>query len=134
MNLNNLRKREPSAVSSNIMLYFDNLESHLINHINNAEYVIGCVSWLTNLKIIQSLQNKIGVKIIIQKENFIKRDYNYSICLNEYYINLRKGYKSLPNLFNNIDDITLDDSHCMSQICTNKLSDVSGLPINIQNL
>ncbi len=123
MNLNHLRKKEPSAVSSNMILYFDNLEGHLINHINQAEYIIGCVSWLTNLKIIQSLQDKKGIKIVIQKENFIKRDYNYSICLNQYYINLRKGYKSLPNLFNNIDDIDLNEDHCMNQICKNKLSD-----------
>ena len=124
MNLNHLRKNDiPSAASSNIILYFDNLENSLIKHIEEAEYVIGCVSWLTNMKIIKSLQNKKGVKLVIQKENFIKRDYNYSICLNEYYINLRKGYKSLPNLFNNIDNLKLDSDHPLFQICDKKLSD-----------
>ena len=124
MNLNHLRKNDiPSTASSNIILYFDNLENSLIKHIEEAEYVIGCVSWLTNMKIIESLQNKKGVKLVIQKENFIKRDYNYSICLNEYYINLRKGYKSLPNLFNNIDNLKLDSDHPLFQICDKKLSD-----------
>ena len=125
MNLNHLRNNndDPCKVSSNIILYFDNLEDNLINHINDAEYVIGCVSWLTNMKIIKALQNKKGVKIVIQKENFMKRDFNYSICLNEFYINLRKGYKAIPNLFNNIKNINLDETAPLNQICTNKLSD-----------
>lgn len=125
MNLNHLRKNDndPSKVSNNVILYFDNLEENLINHIKDAEYVIGCVSWLTNLKIIKALHNKKGVKIVIQKENFIKRDYSYSICLNEYYINLRKGYKAVPNLFNNIENIKTDEDSAMHQICKNKLSD-----------
>jgi len=127
MNLNHLRTSETDdetcIISSNIILYFDNLESHLINHIKDAEYVIGCVSWLTNDKIIKAFQNKKGVKIVIQKENFIKRDYNYSICLNDYYINLRKGYKSLPNLFNNIQNIDINENSPLYQLCTKKLSD-----------
>jgi hypothetical protein len=125
MNLNHLRNNnnDPSKVTNNVILYFDNLEENLINHIKDAEYVIGCVSWLTNLKIIKALQRKKGVKIVIQKENFIKRDYSYSVCLNEYYINLRKGYKAVPNLFNNIENIKIDKNSSIHQLCENKLSD-----------
>jgi len=84
--------------SNNVMVYFENIEERLIELIDSASYCVGCVAWLTNIKILEKLQEKKGVKIIIQKEPYIKRDFNNNIRHNTYYIHLRKLYKSIPNL------------------------------------
>lgn len=124
MNLNNLRNKYITKITSEqTSVYFNDIEKRLIEKIKEADYIIGCVSWLTNKKIIQELEKKIGVKIIIQKEKFLKRDYSHYICFNKFYVDLRKGYKSLPNLFNNIDNISIDKSSALYQLCTKKLSD-----------
>jgi hypothetical protein len=128
MNLNDFRKKNNDFITTEeTNVYFNDLENKLIEKINEASYVIGCVAWLTNKKIIKALEKKEGVKIIIQKEKFLKRDYNYYICFNKYYVNLRKGYKSLPNLFNNIDNINVEENSPMFQICNKKLSDDTDL-------
>ncbi len=125
MNFNDLRRANHNIDSNGkTSVFFNNLEEILINKIRKAEYIIGCVSWLTNSNIINELEKKKGVKIIIQKERFLKRDYNYFICFNKFYIDLRKGYKSLPNLFNNFPNtLNFDKETSLGQICSKKLSD-----------
>jgi len=124
MNLNDIRNKNINIIKNQIMnVYFSDIEKNLLEKIQNAHFIMGCISWLTNNKIIQELEKKKGIKIIVQKEFFLKRDYNYYICNNNYYINLRKGYKSLPNLFNNIDGIEIDKESPIYQLCTKKLAD-----------
>ena len=125
MNFNHLRKKnnytcDESQITS---VYFNDLENKLIDKIRGADYVMGCVSWLTNSTIIEELEKKKGVKIIIQKENFLKRDFSHYICFNKYFIDLRKGYKSLPNLFNNISNLIIPEESAIHQLCTKKLTD-----------
>jgi len=108
-NFNDLRNNlntimEPKVENKEIDVYFENIEEKLIDLIDSASYCIGCVSWLTNIKILEKLQEKEGVKIIIQKEPYIKRDFNNDIRHNNYYIRLRRLYKSIPNLFEDIEN------------------------------
>ena len=124
MNFNHLRKKNNTNNElQNTSVYFNDLENKLINKIREADYVMGCVSWLTNTTVIDELEKKKGIKIIVQKENFLKRDFNHYICFNKYFIDLRKGYKSLPNLFNNISNINISNTSPIHQLCTKKLTD-----------
>ena len=60
--------------TGNTTVYFRDLESHLISHINNADAVIGCVAWLTSKTIIEALSHKNPVSLVVQKEDFLRPD------------------------------------------------------------
>ncbi|AKI80115.1 putative phospholipase D/nuclease [Acanthamoeba polyphaga mimivirus] len=99
INLNKIKSSNyHSEISDNsIRPYFENLEQHLVEYINKATYVIGCIAWLTNDNIISSLQQKKGIKIIVNKEEFLNP--NMEIAKKNYYCTLRSKYQSLPNMF-----------------------------------
>lgn len=54
-----------------VIVYFQEIEQHLLKHIQSADYIIGCVAWLTNENILSALSQKKGVKIIVNKEDFL---------------------------------------------------------------
>jgi phosphatidylserine/phosphatidylglycerophosphate/cardiolipin synthase-like enzyme len=56
-----------------VICYFDHIKDHLIQHINAADCIIGCVAWLTSKDILQALEDKL-VSIIVQKEDFLRPD------------------------------------------------------------
>ena len=61
--------------SRNITVYFNNLESSVIKLIEKADFIVGCVAWLTNDKIITALSKlPEGASIIVQKEDFLRPD------------------------------------------------------------
>lgn len=63
--------------SGNITVHFNNLQQSLIKYIKNADFVVGCVAWLTNGEILDALAlvNK-GASLVIQKEDFLRPDIN----------------------------------------------------------
>jgi hypothetical protein len=75
-------------------VYFDNLEQHLIKHIEKADAVFGCVAWLTNFRILAALQKKRIVSIVVQKEDFLRPDFDVT-NRQGWKIQLRKMYESL---------------------------------------
>lgn len=84
--------RDHSACSTDgkVDVYFRNLKNNLIEKINDADVVFGCVSWITDLDIIRALQKK-TVMLVIQKERYLKPQAD------EYKSskNLREEYKKL---------------------------------------
>lgn len=74
-------------------VYFRDLEHVLCEHIKNAQIVVGCVAWLTNDKILDTLAGvQEGVAIVVQKEDFLRpesRDVKWKE-------NLHKKYSRLP--------------------------------------
>jgi len=60
--------------SSIIAAHFQDLEGALIRYIAEADAVVGCVAWLTNLNVLRALASKFGVSIIVQKEEFLRPD------------------------------------------------------------
>lgn len=55
--------------------YFRNLEDHVVEHIRNADAIVGCVAWLTSPRILDALASvRRGVSIIVQKEEFLRPD------------------------------------------------------------
>jgi phosphatidylserine/phosphatidylglycerophosphate/cardiolipin synthase-like enzyme len=53
---------------------FRNLETRLVDQINQAEGVFGCVAWLTSVPILNALASKKAVGIVVQKEDFLRPD------------------------------------------------------------
>jgi hypothetical protein len=58
-------------------VYFRNIERILIQKIQNADIILGCVAWLTNKDIIDSMSNKKAVSLVVQKEDFLRPDSNW---------------------------------------------------------
>lgn len=95
MRINNYHNK---LFKSCIQPYFEKIEEHLIEYINKSTYVIGCVAWLTNNNIIEALENIKGVKIIINKEEYLNS--NMEIGQKFFYKCLRGKYNSIPDMFN----------------------------------
>lgn len=55
-------------------VYFQNLETKLIERIREYPVVVGCMAWLTNDAILTELANRDAVSVIIQKEDFLRPD------------------------------------------------------------
>lgn len=66
--------RPNNFVSSDVSVFFRNLEDELIFKINTYPIVVGCIAWLTNEKILKALSKKQRVSIVIQKEDFLRPD------------------------------------------------------------
>jgi hypothetical protein len=56
-----------SDTDSLVRVYFKEMRESLIQHIQGAEAVVGCVAWVTDLDILSALGSKPGA-LIIQKE------------------------------------------------------------------
>jgi hypothetical protein len=64
-----------AAPSGGVVVYFQQLEAHLIQAIRQADCVVGCVAWLTHPGILAALAAvPHGVQLIVQKEDFLRPD------------------------------------------------------------
>lgn len=77
--LNRLVHREPVepvwVEGVTLRAYFEDLEEHLIEHIREADAIVGCVAWLTSEHILGALASvPRGVSLIVQKEDFLRPD------------------------------------------------------------
>lgn len=59
---------------ADVEVVFRNLESRLIDEINQADAVFGCVAWLTHEGVLQALALKKSACIVVQKEDFLRPD------------------------------------------------------------
>ncbi len=62
-----------STTTPSVAVYFKELERRLIEHIDRADVVVGCVAWLTSAPILEALSKK-QVLIVVQKEDFLRPD------------------------------------------------------------
>lgn len=119
-NLNNIKvdddpcfnadyKLDNSISDGDISIYFRNQIQHLIEYIQEADAIVGCVAWLTNEKLLGALkQLPYGVSIIVQKEDFLRPDGS------------KIGGKQLYKLYNQIKPFHW---HSSSGITTNTICD-----------
>lgn len=81
------------SLDGNIAVYFRDLESRLIELINQSTVVVGCVAWLTNHNILDALRKASwGVSLVVQKEDFLRPDVNPVL---NWKTKLRKAYGRL---------------------------------------
>jgi hypothetical protein len=99
IDLNVLKKPLVEIESTNdTQIFFDDIEDKLLSLLDKATYVIGCVSWLTNPKIISKLLQKPGVKIIINKEEYLKPTSHIQLR-SKFFSKLRFDYNDMDDLF-----------------------------------
>ena len=61
--------------NKDIEVYFKNIENIICEKIKKHKYIVGCVAWLTNKKILTELSKKDkDVLIIVQDEDFLRPD------------------------------------------------------------
>ena len=78
--------------------YFTNLETRVVEHIREADIIVGCVAWLTSPRILGALAAvPRGVSIIVQKEEFLRPDLDVS-DRDRWRSELRTRYEALRNL------------------------------------
>lgn len=69
--------RDYGATSGNVEVVFRDLEERLVQEIQGADFVVGCVAWLTNRRILEAL-GEVECCIIVQKEDFLRPDISGS--------------------------------------------------------
>lgn len=59
------------------------IETALISQIAQCDMACGCVAWLTNENILKAL-GKVQTSLIVQKEDFLRPDINYTSELQRF--------------------------------------------------
>lgn len=78
--------------------YFTDLETRVVEHIREADVIVGCVAWLTSPRILGALAAvPRGVSIIVQKEEFLRPDLDV-IDRDRWRSDLRTRYEALRAL------------------------------------
>lgn len=65
---------DPACAAGTTVCHFRDIESALIGYIRQADYVFGCVAWLTHAGILDAMTQCKGVSIVVQKEDFLRPD------------------------------------------------------------
>ena len=92
--------------NKDIEVYFKNIENIICEKIKKHKYIVGCVAWLTNKKILKELSNKDKqVLIIVQDEDFLRPDTyfdgnkeKFKKTILTYYNKISGGSMSLCDL------------------------------------
>lgn len=90
-------QKDYSAADVDVAVYFKNLEDRLIAYILEADYVVGCVAWVTSAPILQALARVKGVSLCVQKEDFLRPDLGAPKG-GSWVKQLREQYEALPNM------------------------------------
>lgn len=82
------------AVTADVEVVFRDLEDRLVAEIEKSQFVVGCVAWLTNLRILKALARlRNNVLIVVQKEDFLRPDIGGSHV--GWKKTLHEAYKAL---------------------------------------
>ena len=57
-----------------IEVHFDEIEDRIVEALSHATIAVGAVAWLTNERILKALAEVERVAIVVQKEDFLRRD------------------------------------------------------------
>jgi hypothetical protein len=90
-----LEDHAASSTDCTTRAIFKNLEQELLSYINDSEVVLGCVAWFTLPSIINALAKK-DVSFIVQKEDFLRPDYNLNNF--SWAVKLRSLYNQLSGI------------------------------------
>lgn len=93
-----LKDRKTTSVYDvqRMSVVFENIEDEIIARLEKSDIVVGCIAWLTNMRLLEALSKKIGVSIIVQKEDFLRPDTPGRSPINK--LALREAYEAIPRL------------------------------------
>ena len=87
---------DPSIMSGKVTAYFRDIEQNFMRHCHEADAVVGCVAWLTNVSMLRMLASKEAVSIVVQKEDFLRPDVNdWTSTPTNWKVSLRIKYNRL---------------------------------------
>ena len=100
----------PSSTSGVVSVYFRDAMDTLVKKIEEADYVIGCVAWLTHPLILRAMSNCIGVNVVVAKEDWLRPD-TIQTNLKELYSHLQpitsdRGLRELPFMDRTLWDVS----------------------------
>lgn len=75
-NYPNINLKDNSIFMNNFSIIFRNHKQILLEKIKNYNLILGCVAWVTDLDILKALSLIKNVCLVIQKEDFLRSDYN----------------------------------------------------------
>lgn len=100
-----------------VSVYFKDIEKRLIEHINKADYVVGCVAWLTHPDILLALAMTKGVSIIVQKEDWLRPDVNSKPGFKSA---MKTRYAALPSAMTRFDTGLSGTTLCGMSACSSQ--------------
>ena len=114
-----LEQIDNSSNFGNVTIYFRNIKQALIEKINKYPVVVGCVAWLSDYEIIEVLSKK-EVSIIVNKEDFLRPDYNKKGLKKTDYDKIKNHFdrpnfatsKTFPTGLSYCSDPTLQGVRC----------------------
>lgn len=144
-NLNSLLGRQRKAATvvqdtGEIQLYFDSSKilKVLEEKIKKATYVVGCVAWLTNKKILGALRKTRGVQIIVTNDSILRRMKPYysnlpvynnaSICV------VGSGRGKMKSLMHHKFLIGLNEMHQPIWTCNGSFNITESAKTNLENI
>jgi hypothetical protein len=71
-----LRDYSRHSDDKKIEVWFEGIENVITALSHTHEVVVGAVAWMTNTKILKALSKNRHVGIVVQKEDFLRRDIN----------------------------------------------------------
>jgi len=109
-----------SCIGNNkdIEVYFKNIENIICEKIKKHRYIVGCVAWLTNKKILKELSKKNKeVLIIVQDEDFLRPDTYFDGNKEKFKKTILEYYNKINKKNNNISLCDLGISYMSSVDC-----------------
>lgn len=80
-----------------VEVHFDKIEDRIVEGLSRATIAVGAVAWLTNPRILAALAKVERVAIVVQKEDFLRRDAAVT-DYPQWRRNLHQLYRSLNGL------------------------------------
>jgi hypothetical protein len=79
--------------SVNVSIFFKDIKSTIIKILDSHDAIVGCIAWLTDFDILDHMSKK-SLGIVVQKERYIRYEYNIS----EWRLHLRHKYDATPKI------------------------------------
>lgn len=93
------QNKDNSTAGEGVAVYFRNLVPRLVEHIEAADAVFGCVAWLTHPDVLDALRDR-STAIVVQKEDFLRPDLGAKAYWKR---DLRRRYDALNCWFSRLD-------------------------------
>ena len=103
----------PTCTSGPITVYFRDAMEQLAKRIKEADYVFGCVAWLTNERILNALSEAKGVAVVVAKEDWLRPDIDQYQSVKNLYNTLKPmewSLRSLPFLDTSLRSVSMCSS------------------------
>jgi phosphatidylserine/phosphatidylglycerophosphate/cardiolipin synthase-like enzyme len=137
----NSKERKKVFIKDDVQLAFDpnTIVKLLATKIINSHYVVGCIAWLTNKKILTALSTIRGVHIIVTRDlKTLRAAKSKYMTLPKYngtsisVMGAGKGYKK--SLMHHKFMVGLDARHEPLWVCTGSFNATESAKTNIENM